>query len=287
MIKKQDVMNNIIYEKIIIKNKNYILRIMKKNNINKKYNVVIVLGSGLKDMLGEMQVDFEIPYSKMPYIPASKVKGHDSKFIFGTFQNQNIIAMSGRVHFYEGYSPREVTLAIRVLSKMGVESAILTNSAGGINEGFRVGDVMIIKDHINMTSSNPLIGENLESFGERFPSLLDAWNKSWREKIKNALLNTNIVLREGVYTYNVGASYETPAEIEMLRKMGADAVGMSTVFECIAAVHSKMKVVGFSVITNKCGEGEVITHGEVLLNAEKSKNTLKEILKIAINESEI
>ncbi|MDD3151129.1 MAG: purine-nucleoside phosphorylase [Candidatus Gastranaerophilales bacterium] len=209
----------------------------------------LILGSGLGDIANEIKGTI-VPYSKIPEFETSTVEGHAGQLVLGEFCNKKVIAMQGRYHFYEGHSLQTVTYPVKIMKKLGVKTLIVTNAAGGVNKDFYPGDLMIITDHINLLGSNPLIGENDKSLGERFPDMSNAYDKnliSLAEKIAKKL---KIKTQKGVYAGLTGPSYETPAEIRMLRILGADAVGMSTVPEVIVANHMKMNVLGISCITN-------------------------------------
>lgn len=277
-----ELMNNDIYMNMINQNVIYIDKIAKANNRNiKDYEIAIVLGSGLSNVIDEMDVHFEIEYKDMPFMPISTVAGHKSRFVFGTFNSKNVLVMSGRFHYYEGYHLREVTMPIRIFKKLGIEKLILTNSAGASNVEYNVGDIMIFKDHINLTGINPLIGRNLDEFGERFPAVNGIYNKEDIERIYNISKEKGISIHKGVFMFYTGPSYETTAEVEFMRKINVDARAMSTVPEIIVAAHSKMKVLAFSCITNVSRSDEIDTHEEVVNNANKSAKNMKEVLKIA------
>ncbi len=225
--------------------------------LRKKYDklpqIGIILGSGLGGFCDSLGKKVEINYINIPNFPQSTVKGHAGKLIFTESFDKTIVIMQGRFHFYEGYSMKEITLPVRVFSQLGVEILIVTNSAGGINPEFSPGDFMLIKDHINLMGLNPLIGLKDNRLGPQFPSMNKAYDpylNHLAEKVANRL---KINIKKGVYVAVTGPNYETPAEVKMLRTLGGDAVGMSTVPEVIAAVHSGMKVIGISCITNIAG----------------------------------
>ncbi len=209
----------------------------------------IVLGSGLGRLAEQIQSPVTIPYRDIPGFPISTATGHKGNFIFGTLGGKHVIAMQGRIHYYEGYPMDMVTLPIRVMKVLGIEYLFVSNAAGGINFDFRVGDLMIIKDHINMLP-NPLVGPNLDEFGPRFPDMTHPYDIRLRAKAEEIAADEGIFLRNGVYIAGTGPSYETPAEWHFFRTIGADAVGMSTVPEVIVARHSSITVFGMSVITN-------------------------------------
>lgn len=212
--------------------------------------VAIVLGSGLGDFAETIQVAYELPYSEIEGFPVSTVPGHAGKFIFGYVADVPVVCMKGRVHYYEGYPVSDVVLPARLMKLLGAEVLFLTNAAGGVNTSFHAGDLMLIKDHISAFAPNPLIGENIDELGVRFPDMSTVYDVELQEVIKKAAKDNGIFLQEGVYTQMTGPSYESPAEIRMLRTLGCDAVGMSTVVEAIAANHMGMRICGISCISN-------------------------------------
>lgn len=221
-----------------------------KNQLNGRVPLAgIVLGSGLGKLADKIQNPTVIPYKDIPGFPVSTAIGHKGNFIAGELGGKFVIAMRGRIHYYEGYPMELVTLPIRVMKVLGISYLFVSNAAGGINFDFRVGDLMIIKDHINLLP-NPLIGKNLDDFGPRFPDMTHPYDAKLIAKAKEIAANAKIELREGVYIAGTGPSYETPAEWHFFRTIGADAVGMSTVPEVIVARHSEIPVFGMSVITN-------------------------------------
>ncbi|HBC95446.1 MAG TPA: purine-nucleoside phosphorylase [Clostridium sp.] len=210
----------------------------------------IILGSGLGDMANEIDNAEICKYDDIPHFPVSTVKGHKNRLVLGSLEGRTVIAMQGRFHYYEGYSMKEVVFPIRVMKMMGVKILIVTNASGGINKNYNRGDLMIIKDHINLSGQNPLIGENLKKFGPRFPDMSEAYDIGLRKIARKSAQKLGISFQEGVYVYMTGPSYETPAEVNMLGILGGDAVGMSTVPEVITANQSGIKVLGISCITN-------------------------------------
>lgn len=221
-----------------------------KNQLNGRVPLAgIVLGSGLGKLADKIQNPTVIPYKDIPGFPVSTAIGHKGNFIAGELGGKFVIAMQGRIHYYEGYPMELVTLPVRVMKVLGISYLFVSNAAGGINFDFRVGDLMIIKDHINLLP-NPLIGKNLDDFGPRFPDMTHPYDAKLIAKAKEIAADANIELREGVYIAGTGPSYETPAEWHFFRTIGADAVGMSTVPEVIVARHSEIPVFGMSVITN-------------------------------------
>lgn len=245
----------------------------------------LILGSGLGVLADEIENPVKIPYGEIPEFPVSTVEGHAGQFVFGTLQGVTVAAMQGRFHFYEGYSLDKVTFPVRVMKELGIRFIIVTNAAGGVNESFEAGDLMIINDHINNFGTNPLIGPNDAELGARFPDMSEAYSKELRVLAKAAAGRLNITVKEGVYVGNTGPSYETPAEIRMLRALGGDAVGMSTVPEVIVARHGGMQVLGISCISNMAAGilDQPLTHDEVIETTERVKNNflglIKEIVK--------
>jgi len=230
--------------------------------------VGIVLGTGLGNFANEIEITDTIPYSKIPNFPVSTVKGHFGQLIFGKIGRKQVVAMQGRFHFYEGYSMEEVTFPIRVMKFLGVKTLILSNASGGTNPNFHVGDIMIIEDHINLTNHNPLIGKNDENLGPRFPDMSEVYNKSLINKAIGIAKKHNLNFQIGVYAAVTGPNYETPAEYRYIRKLGADAVGMSTVPEAIVAKHMGLSCFAVSVISDLGVEGKIerITH-ELVIDA--------------------
>ena len=215
--------------------------------------VGLVLGSGLNQVAQAIEGAVGIPFGAIPRFPASTVEGHEGRLILGKLAAQNVVAMQGRIHFYEGYDADEITFPIRVMSRLGVETLILTNAAGGLHPDFRAGDLMLITDHVNfvgMGGSNPLRGPNLAEFGNRFPSMTDPYARRLRRLAVETADDLKIPLQRGIYAYVAGPSFETPAEVRFLRLIGADAVGMSTVPEATVAGHAGMQALGISTITN-------------------------------------
>jgi purine-nucleoside phosphorylase len=241
----------------------------------------IVLGSGLGNLVKEIVVDKEIPYDKIPHFPVSTVEGHQGKLIFGQLAGKPIVAMAGRFHFYEGYSATDVTFPIRVMKLLGIETLFLSNAAGGMNLDFKVGDLMIITDHISMFQVNPLIGKNEDALGTRFPDMSEPYSKQLIASAKSIAAGAGIDIKSGVYVGVTGPTFETRAEYKMLHIIGADAVGMSTVQEVIVAQHMKLPVFAISVITDLGirEEENVITHEEVLEAAHAAEPKLTTIFK--------
>ena len=231
----------------------------------------LVLGSGLGDYADGIEVIQTIDYAEIEGFPRSTVKGHKGRFVFGRVGTVPVVIMQGRVHYYEGYSMREVTLPIRLMGLMGARVLFLTNASGGVNMGYQAGDFMMIQDHISCMIPSPLIGPNDETLGPRFPDMSDPYDSRLREIIRRTAEAEQIPLKEGVYLQLTGPAYETPAEIRMARAFGADAVGMSTVCEAIAANHMGMKVCGISCITNMASGilPQPLSHSEVQETADR------------------
>jgi len=225
--------------------------------------VLVILGSGLGSVVDEMEVGASVPFGEVPGFPSAMVAGHAGRFVFGHVATVPVLVMQGRLHLYEGYPASQVVLPVRAARMLGCESLLVTNAAGAVSPEYRPGDIMLIEDHLNLMHANPLIGENLDRMGPRFPAMAGAYSLALREAALEVADATGVRLRRGVYAALSGPTYETPAEVRMLRTLGADAVGMSTVPEVIAAAHAGMQVLGFSIITNMAaGAGD--DHGSVL-----------------------
>lgn len=246
----------------------------------------LFLGSGLGDFAQQLENRIEVPFHDLPGMPVTTVSGHVGAFVFGSYAGKQVVALNGRLHYYEGYSQQEITIPVRVLRRLGVKTLILTNAAGGVNTDFKPGTLMLISDHINLSGSNPLIGRNLDSFGPRFPDMSDIYTARLREQLKTAAAQAHLPLREGVYMMYSGPSYETPAEIRAFRTLGADAVGMSTVPEAIVASHCGMQVLGISCITNMAAGvlNVKLNHAEVVETANRVKAQFTQVLQLAISE---
>lgn len=244
-----------------------------------KPEIAIVLGSGLGE-LADDYCDFSISYKYIPNFLRSYVKGHKSRLVFADISGKKVVMMQGRNHFYEGHKMSDITYPIKVLKELGVKTIILTNAAGAVNETFRPADLMIITDHINNMGTNPLIGKNDDSLGTRFPDMTEVYDKSLVELAEKCADKLGIDVQKGVYWANTGPSYETPAEINMIRKLGGDAVGMSTVPEAIVANYCGLRILGISCITNAASEncGKEISHDEVIEAADKAKSKFKSLI---------
>ena len=257
-----------------------------KSKIKDNYEIGIILGSGLGN-LGEKIANPEyVDYADIPDFPVSTAPGHVGRFVFGQLNGKNVMCMQGRIHLYEGYEVSSVVMPIRVMKMMGVKTLIVTNAAGGINENFDVGDIMVISDHINFTGRNCLIGKNDDRFGVRFPDMSFGYSPELSKVAFNCAKRLNMKLQKGIYIGCTGPSYETPAEIRAFRIMGADAVGMSTVQEVIAANHCGIDVLGFSLISNKAAGllGERLTEEEVLTIGRQKSEEMQTLITEIVGE---
>ncbi|AGA69817.1 purine nucleoside phosphorylase I, inosine and guanosine-specific [Desulfitobacterium dichloroeliminans LMG P-21439] len=239
--------------------------------VNIEPQIGIILGSGLGGFVDLIENPVAIPYHEIPHFPVSTVEGHKGQLVFGKVLGKPVVAMQGRFHFYEGYSMQEVTFPVRVMQALGVAGLIVTNAAGGINPAYRPGDLILIKDHINMMGDNPLRGTNLSNLGPRFPDLSEGYDLDWRQRALTVAREVGISPQEGVYAAMSGPSYESPAEICFLRTVGADLVGMSTVPEVIVANHGGMRVLGISCVTNMAAGilAQRLSHAEVMETAQR------------------
>lgn len=246
----------------------------------------MILGSGLGDYADGIENPVVISYSELPGFPVSTVSGHAGQFVMGIHKGKRVIAMQGRVHYYEGYSQSQITLPIRIMKKLGVSKMVVTNAAGGVNLDFKPGTLMILSDHINYSGSNPLLGENLEEFGVRFPDVSHVYPKEYRERLKEAAKQIGIHMEEGIYMMFSGPCYETPAEVRMARVLGADAVGMSTVPEGIVCAHCGIPVIGISCITNMAAGilDQALDHKEVMETANRVKSEFVKVLDLILTE---
>ena len=245
-----------------------------------KADIGVILGSGLGDYAEALEDAVKLPYSEIPGFPRSTVVGHAGMWCCGTLYGKHVVMMQGRFHYYEGYGMKDVTLPVRVMQKIGVKTLIVTNAAGGVNLGYHPGELMVIGDMFSMTAQNPLIGPNLDAFGPRFPDMSCAFDKELRALAHECANEQGFALREGVYAQMTGPTYETPAEIRMLRTLGADAVGMSTVPEVIVARHGGMRVLGISCITNMAAGilDQPLNHAEVTETANRVKGQFRNLL---------
>ena len=256
--------------------------ILSKTKLRPK--IALVLGSGLGAFADDLAAPTKIPYAKIPGFPRSTAIGHAGRLVIGSVDNIPVAAMQGRVHAYEGYSPHEVVFPIRVLGRLGIRAAILTNAAGGINTDYKQGALVILRDHINLQGTNPLVGPNDERFGPRFPDMTQAYWKFYREAALVEAKRLGIEPHEGVYAALSGPSYETPAEIRYLRAIGADLVGMSTVPETIVARHLGLRVLGISCVTNMAAGilDRPLDHREVIETGERVKSQFIALLRAVI-----
>lgn len=259
-----------------------------KERVGKMPKTAIILGTGLGELVNHIDIEVSIPYNEIPNFPVSTVEGHSGRLIFGNLGGKYIMAMQGRFHFYEGYSMKEVTFPVRVMRAVGVKTLFVSNAAGGMNPDFKIGDLMIITDHINVFPEHPLRGKNYNELGPRFPGMVDAYSPRLVEKAREIAQANNIRLVEGVYVGTSGPTFETAAEYRYFWRIGGDAVGMSTVPEVIVARHGGMEVFGMSVITDIGAEGvvEEATHEEVQIAAAKAEPIMTFVMKEIINQFE-
>lgn len=251
-----------------------------KEKISFQPEIALVLGSGLGDYGDSIQVEETLDYSEIEGFPVSTVKGHKGRFIFGYVGKVPVVCMQGRVHYYEGYSMTDVVLPVRLMGMMGAKVLFLTNASGGIREEFEAGDFMMITDHIMNFVPSPLIGPNLDELGERFPDMSSVYKQDLQQMIRGAAKDLSIKLHEGVYIQLTGPNFETPQEVRMCRILGADAAGMSTAAEAVAANHMGMKVCGISCISNKAAgmTSNPLTHEEVQETADRVSGQFKELV---------
>ena len=257
-----------------------------RSQVTPEAKVGIVLGSGLGNLAEVIKVDKAIAYTDIPHFPVSTVKGHGGKLLFGELGGKKVIVMSGRFHFYEGYGPQQVIFPVRVMKLLGVETLLLSNAAGAVNPSYKVGDLMIINDHISFFTVNPLMGKNEEELGTRFPDMSEPYSRELINKALRIAAANNIQVHQGVYTAVTGPTFETRAEYQLIKITGSDVVGMSTVQETIAAAHCGMKVFAVSVVTD-IGireDDNVITHEEVLQAAKDAEPKLTILFKELVKE---
>jgi purine-nucleoside phosphorylase len=252
-----------------------------RTQIREVPRVGIVLGSGLGDFANQLEDAVSMPYETLPHWPAARVVGHEGRLVVGRVRGKCIAVLAGRCHLYEGHDARTVTFAVRALARLGVEHLILTNAAGGVNTGFSQGALMVIDDHINLMGVNPLVGANDDRFGPRFPDMTEVYARELRAAADRAGAGVGLRLPHGVYAGLLGPSYETPAEIRYLRTIGADAVGMSTVPEAIAARHMGLRVLGISCITNMAAGvlPQPLNHEEVMETARRVRGQFIALLE--------
>ncbi len=252
-----------------------------QNKIQEKPAVGIILGTGLGGFIKEIEISLVLNYDEIPNFPVSTVESHSGKLIFGKVGNQNVVAMQGRFHYYEGYNMQQVTFPVRVMKLLGIEKLFVSNAAGGLNPSYKISDLMILNDHINLLPENPLTGKNIDELGPRFPDMLEAYNKELIEKALSIAQKHQITAHQGVYVSVTGPNLETPAEYKFLRIIGADAVGMSTIPEVIVARQMNLPVFAVSVITDLCFEGHIkhVTLEEVIAAAQKAEPSLGILMK--------
>jgi purine-nucleoside phosphorylase len=253
--------------------------INKINNFNPEYG--IILGSGLGSFTEDIKIEFTLPYNEIPNFPVSTVQGHKGALVFGTIGDKKVVAMQGRFHFYEGYSMKEVTFPVRVLKFLGVTKLIVSNASGGVNPNYKIGEIVIIKDHINFTPEHPLRGANDERFGPRFVNMSEPYSRKMIVKAKELALQLNIEVKDGIYLGLQGPSFETLAEYRMVKILGADCVGMSTVPEVIVARHMDLETFGISVITDIGDEDNIdaISHDDVLEAAQNAEPSVRRLIR--------
>ena len=246
--------------------------------------VGLILGSGLGVLADLIEDAVSIPYTDIPHFPVSTVEGHEGELLLGTIQGRPVVLMKGRFHMYEGYGPELTAFPVRVMKQLGVKSLLVTNAAGGVNTSYEPGDLMLITDHLNMTGRNPLIGPNDPLLGVRFPDMSEAYSRRLRKLALETAESQGVALQQGVYAGLLGPTYETPAEIVMLRTLGADAVGMSTVSEVIVARHAGLEVLGISCITNMAAGilDQPLSHDEVMETAEKVREKFLNLVTAVI-----
>ena len=257
-----------------------------KNITDFKPKIALILGSGLGDFVKNVDIEKTISYDEIPGFPVSTVPGHKGQFVFGYIGKAPVIIMQGRVHYYEGYPIKDVVLPTRIMKLLGAEILFLTNAAGGINPDFSAGNLMMIRDHITSFVPSPLIGKNIDELGTRFPDMSHVYTPELCDILKEVSKNNNIDLKEGVYVQLTGPNFETPAEIRMCKTLGADAVGMSTACEALAASHMGMKVCGVSVISNMAAgiSKNPLTHEEVQETADKTAPIFKKFIYSSIEK---
>ncbi|MYL41914.1 purine-nucleoside phosphorylase [Virgibacillus salexigens] len=255
-----------------------------QTKLEEKPEIGLILGSGLGVLAEEIENPVTIPYKDIPDFPESTVAGHKGQLVAGQLKGKQVIAMQGRFHYYEGYSMKQITFPVRVLKELGIDSIMVTNAAGGINENFQAGDLMIITDHINNMGDSPLIGKNDDRLGVRFPDMSNVYDQSLIAHAEECAKQIHINVQKGIYVGNTGPAYETPAEVRMLRTLGGDAVGMSTVPEVMVAGHAGIRVLGISCISNMAAGilDQPLTHDEVIETTEQVKESFLKFVKQVI-----
>jgi purine-nucleoside phosphorylase len=259
--------------------------IKSKTNFNPEYGVI--LGSGLGSFTADIQIEFTLPYTDIPNFPVSTVEGHKGALVFGNIDGKKVVAMQGRFHFYEGYSMQQVTFPVRVMKYLGVEKLIVSNASGGVNVNYKVGSIVLINNHINLFPEHPLRGKNDERFGPRFLNMSEPYSKKLITSAKEIALEFNIEVFDGVYMGLQGPTFETIAEYKMVKILGADCVGMSTVPEVIVARHMNIEVFGISVITDIGDENNIeeVNHQEVLKAAQNAEPIVRKLIKEIIKRN--
>ncbi len=258
--------------------------IKNKTGFTPEYGVI--LGSGLGSFTDDIQIEFTLPYSEIPNFPVSTVQGHKGALVFGTIGNKKVVAMQGRFHYYEGYDMKQVTFPVRVMKYLGVTKLVVSNASGGVNPNYEVGSIVLITDHINMMPEHPLRGKNDERFGPRFVNMSEPYSRAMISKAKIIAKNNNIIVQDGVYMGLQGPTFETLSEYRMVKNIGADCVGMSTVPEVIVARHMELETFGLSVITDMGDEENIeeVNHAEVLKAAEKAEPHVRLLIKELIKQ---
>jgi len=255
-----------------------------KSQFPQEIDFALILGSGLGQLADEIEVEYKVNYRDIPNFPVSTVEGHSGNLVFGKFGGKTVMAMQGRFHFYEGYDMSVVTFPIRVMKLMGIDNLIVSNASGGVRAEYSVGDILIIKDHINMIPEHPLRGKNIDELGPRFVDMSEAYDREYIKIAKEAASDLNIKVQEGIYLALQGPTFETPAEYKMVKLLGADCVGMSTAPEVIVAKHMGMRCFGLSVITDLGVEGSVVevSHEEVQEAAQAASPKMIDLVRTLI-----
>lgn len=258
--------------------------IQNRTSFSPEYGVI--LGSGLGGFTDDMEIEFILPYNEIPNFPVSTVDGHKGALVFGTVNGKNVVAMQGRFHYYEGYTMKEVTFPVRVMKHLGVEKLVVSNASGGVNQNYKVGSIVIIKDHINFMPDHPLRGKNDLRFGPRFVNMSEPYSRKMMAKAKEIASELDITVEDGVYLGIQGPTFETLAEYRMVRLLGGDCVGMSTVPEVIVARHMELETFGISVITDMGNEESIdtISHEEVLEAAREAEPNVRKLIKELITQ---
>jgi purine-nucleoside phosphorylase len=258
--------------------------IKDKTNFKPEYGVI--LGSGLGSFTDDIDIQFTLPYNEIPNFPVSTVEGHKGALVFGTIGTKNVVAMQGRFHFYEGYDMKEVTFPVRVMKYLGVEKLVVSNASGGVNPDYEVGSIVVLTDQINMLPEHPLRGKNDERFGPRFVNMSEPYSRKMISKIKEIARDLDIKVQDGIYMGLQGPTFETLSEYRMVKRLGADCVGMSTVPEVIVARHMDLETFGISVITDMGDEDNIeeVNHEEVLKAAKKAEPQVRQLIKELIRK---